>query len=242
MKRRHSMRTAAQYLTTAVGGFALAYLVVALLIFPASSVASDLSVPNVTGLAYDDATSRLKDAGFKASRGERRFDAAAPAGAVLAQTPVPGTTEPKGTTVVLDVSRGQRTVAVPRVVGLTLEQATAIIGKAGLELGDVQQVENVAPRGQVLLSSPVGGATVPTPSLVDLTVSDGPGMLTVPDLMGQDYGQARSLLGQLGFEVGTITYDDNDAFAPNTIIGQSPAASTSAPAGTTIQLTVAGRP
>jgi serine/threonine-protein kinase len=144
--------------------------------------------------------------------------------------------------VVLDVSRGQRSVEVPRVVGLTREQATAEIQDAGLEVGEVKTVENAAPRGQVLLSSPVGGATAPTPSKVDLTVSDGPGMLTVPDLIGQDYGQARLLLGQLGFEVGEVKYENNPAFRANTIIGQTPAANSSAPAGTTITLTVAGQP
>lgn len=236
------LRTAAPYLVSAVAGFVLAYLIVAVFIFPPNSVASDLSVPNVTGLSFDDATAKLHDEGFKVSRGERRFDATAPAGQVLGQTPIPGTTEPKGATVVLDVSRGQRSVEVPRVVGLTREQATAAIEEAGLEVGEVNQVENAAPRGQVLLSSPVGGARAPTPSSVNLTVSDGPGTLTVPDLIGQDFGQARSLLGQLGFEVGKVTYENNPAFRENTVIGQTPAANSSAPAGTTIQLTVAGQP
>jgi beta-lactam-binding protein with PASTA domain len=241
-KWRKRLRTVAPYLVSAVAGFALAYLIVAVFIFPPTSVASDLSVPNVTGLAFDDATGKLHDAGFKVSRGERRYDATVPAGQVLGQTPIPGTTESKGATVVLDVSRGQRSVEVPRVVGLTREQATAAIEDAGLEVGEVSQVENAAPRGQVLLSSPVGGATAPTPSSVNLTVSDGPATLTVPDLIGQDYGQARSLLGQLGFEVGNVTYEANPSFRANTVIGQSPAANSSAPAGTTIQLTVAGQP
>lgn len=239
---RTRLRSAAPYLASAVGGFVIAYLIVALFIFPATSVASDLSVPNVTGLGYDSATARLEEAGFETARGERRFDGAAPAGQVLGQTPLPGTTQPKGATVVLDVSRGQQNVEVPRLVGLTRQQAATAVEDAGLELGDVRQVENAAPRGQVLLSSPVEGASVPTPSRVDITVSDGPGTVNVPDLIGQDYGQARSLLGQLGFDVGEITYDQSGAFAANTVIGQSPAANTPAPAGTTIRLTVAGKP
>ena len=239
---RKLLRAAAPYLAAAVGGFAIAYFIVAVFIFPPTTAASDLSVPNVTGLSFDSATARLHDEGFKVSRGERRYDATAPSGQVLAQSPNPGTTEPKGATVVLDVSRGQRSVEVPRVVGLTREQATAELDDACLEVGEVKSVENAAPRGQVLLSSPVGGAKAPTPSNVDLTVSDGPATLTVPDLIGQDYGQARSLLGQLGFEVGDVKYEANPAFRANTVIGQTPAANSSASAGTTIQLTVAGQP
>jgi len=239
---RRTLKSAAPYLGAAVGGFALAYFVVAVFIFPPTSAASDLAVPNVTGLSFDSATAKLHDEGFKVARGERRYDATAPAGQVLAQSPGPGTTEPKGFTVVLDVSRGQRSVEVPRVVGLTREQAAAEIEEAGLEVGEVTTVENAAPRGQVLLSSPVGGAKAPTPSKVDLTVSDGPGTLTVPDLIGQDYGQVRSLLGQLGFEVGEVRYENDPAFRANSVIGQSPAAGSSASAGTTIDLTVSGQP
>jgi beta-lactam-binding protein with PASTA domain len=241
-KWRRRLRGLVPYLVSAVAGFALAYLIVAVFIFPPTSVASDLSVPNVTGLAFDDASSKLRDAGFKVSRGERRYDATVPAGQVLGQTPIPGATEPKGATIVLDVSRGQRSVEVPRVIGLTREQATAAIQDAGLEVGEVSQVENAAPRGKVLLSSPVGGAKVPTPSSVNLTVSDGPATLTVPDLIGQDYEQVRSLLGQLGFQVGNVTYEANPSFRANTVIGQTPVANSSAPAGTTIQLIVAGQP
>lgn len=241
-KWRRLLKAAAPYIGAAVGGFALAYFIVAVFIFPPTSAASDITVPNVTGLSFDSATAKLHDEGFKVARGERRYDATAPAGQVLAQTPNPGTTEPKGFTVVLDVSRGQRSVEVPRVVGLTREQATAEIQEAGLEVGEVKTVENAAPRGQVLLTSPVGGARAPTPSKVDLTVSDGPGMLTVPDLIGQDYGQARLLLVQLGFEVGEVQYENNPAFRANTVVGQSPAANSSAPAGTIINLTVSGQP
>lgn len=241
-KWRRLLKKVAPYIGAAVGGFALAYFIVAVFIFPPTSAASDVTVPNVTGLSFDSATAKLHEEGLKVARGERRYDATAPAGQVLAQTPNPGTSEPKGFTVVLDVSRGQRSVEVPRVVGLTREQATAEIEEVGLEVGEVKAVENAAPRGQVLLTSPVGGARAPTPSKVDLTVSDGPGMLTVPDLIGQDYGQVRSLLVQLGFEVGEVRYEDNPAFRANTVVGQSPAANSSAPAGTIINITVSGQP
>jgi beta-lactam-binding protein with PASTA domain len=64
----------------------------------------------------------------------------------------------------------------------------------------------------------------------------------VPDVMGQDYNQARALLFQLGFQVGHVTVDSSGRFTPNTVIGQSPAASSNAPAGTTVSLTISGRP
>jgi serine/threonine-protein kinase len=242
VKWRKLGRRARPFVVTAAGGFLSAYLLVALFIFPNRSVASDQPVPNVTGIAYTEAVERLAQAGFKAAKGEQRYQATAPKGAVLAQTPEPGTIEPKGATVVLDLSRGQQLGEVPRLVGLTQQQAEIALGNAGLDVGEVSTLKSNAPRGQVLASSPVAGKSVPLPSPVNLTVSEGPATVMVPDVMGQDYNQARALLFQLGFQVGHVTVDSSGRFAPNTVIGQSPAASSNAPAGTTVSLTISGTP
>lgn len=241
MRRGRGMaRRSIPYLAAATGGFVLAYLVVALFIFPARLVSSDLPVPNVTGIDWAAAKAKLETAGFKVARGEQRYTTGAPEGAILSQSPAPGSIEPKGSAVVLDVSRGQRSGEVPRLVGLTRQQAEMAIQNAGLDIGDVTAMADDAPRGQVLSTSPEAGARVPIPSAVSLVVSDGPGTVHVPDVTGQDYASARSLLGQLGFVVGRVTVDTASTFPPNTVVGQSPAANSSAPAGATITLTIAG--
>lgn len=240
MRGRGLARRGIPYVVAATGGFLLAYLIVALFVFPARLISSDGPVPNVTGIGYDSATARLKRAGFKPAKGEQRYTTAAPEGAVLAQNPMPGALEPKGTSVVLDVSRGQRTGEVPRLVGLTRQQAELAIQNAGLDVGDVTSTKNDAPRGQVLSSSPDGGARVPIPSVVGLVVSDGPSSVRIPDVTGQDYAAARSLLAQLGFVVGAVRVDSTSTFPANTVIGQTPAANSAAAAGATVTLTISG--
>lgn len=242
MKGRGRARRGIPYVVAATGGFLLAYLIVALFIFPAKLISSDQPVPNVTGIGYDSAIARLKRAGFKPKRGERRYTNGEPEGTVLSQSPVAGGVEPKGTAVVLDVSRGQRTGEVPTLVGLTRQQAELAIQNAGLDVGDVTEIENDAPRGQVLSSSPDGGARVPIPSVVSFVVSDGPATVRIPDVTGQDYAAARSLLSQLGFAVGAVQVDSTSILPPNTVIGQTPAAHSAAPAGTTVTLTISAAP
>jgi eukaryotic-like serine/threonine-protein kinase len=243
MKRgRGIARRSLPFLVASTGGFLIAYLIVALFVFPAKLVSSDLPVPNVTGIDYVAAKARLEAAGFKVARGEQRYTTGAPEGAVLSQSPVPGSVEPKGSAVVLDVSRGQRSGEVPRLVGLTRQQAELAIQNAGLDVGDVTATADDAPRGQVLSASPEPGTRVPIPSAVSIEVSDGPGTVRVPDVTGQDYASARSLLAQLGFLVGRVTVDTMSAFPPNTVVGQSPAANSSAAAGATITLTISGGP
>jgi serine/threonine-protein kinase len=92
------------YAVTIVGGFLLAYLIVAFLVFPSGVVPTDAKVPNVGGLMFDDAAKRLAAVGFKAERGDQEYREATPPGTVLAQDPRPGTKEPEGSTVTLTVS------------------------------------------------------------------------------------------------------------------------------------------
>lgn len=242
MSLRGGSRRAIPYLAAAAGGFGAAYLIVAFLVFPVSLASADVLVPNVTGLPFSDASTRLAQAGFRVSKGEQRYDNTAPEGTVLSQSPLPDAPESKGTRVVLDLSRGQRMVEVPRVAGTTLPQAQQIIQSAGLDVGVVTEQSDPAARGTVLASAPASGARVPVPSPVALTVSAGPASVTIPDVVGQDYAAARTLLVQLGFVVGEVSVDTTSALAPNSVISQTPGAGSSAAAGDTIALVIARKP
>ena len=77
MSWRSRVRTSLVYVVSIVAGFALAWLIVAFVVFPSGVVPRDVKVPNVTGLMFDEATQRLAQAGFKSEQGEARFTASA---------------------------------------------------------------------------------------------------------------------------------------------------------------------
>lgn len=242
MKWRGFARRTIPYLVSATAGFILAYVIVALFVFPAKLISTDTKVPNVLGMRYQDAVDKLEAAGFVAERGEERFHGSTPAGLVLQQTPVPDAVEPAGATVVLDVSRGQQMAQVPPLTGLTGSQASSAIERAGLVVGSIVEANSDAPRGQVLTSEPASGTRVAVPSAVDLTVSRGPSTMQVPDVIGQSVDQARSLLRQLGLRVGDVEVDPFSTFPANTVVSQTPAANQTVPAGSAVTLRIAGSP
>jgi len=236
------LKRLAPYAAVGGAGFALAWAIVALFIFPASSRASDVPVPNVGGLPFDQAKQVLTDSGLVAQRGEQRFDLNAPAGTVLDQSPSPLTVLPRGARVVLDISRGQRTVEVPVITGLTQAQAELTLSNSGLDLGDVVMMDSPSPRGTVLNAFPAAGVRVPAASAISITVSAGPGLVTIPDVTGQSYAQARSLLEQLGFQVGPATEDTASSAPAGTVIAQDPPPTRAVVAGSVVTLTVANKP
>jgi serine/threonine-protein kinase len=222
---------------TAAAGFALAYLIVALLIFPKQLVSSDTSVPSVIGMTYDEASRRLDRDGFRTSTGEQRYHQSAPEGTVLEQTPPAGSREPRGTTIALDLSRGPRFGQVPSVVGMAQGEAERLIDEAGLERGIVREQSSDEPRGQVLSTTPEAGSRVALPASVSLVVSTGPGAVEVPDVVGQAVSEARALLQQIGFRIRT-RMDSLSTTPAGTVVQQRPGPGSSARSGAVITLTV----
>ena len=224
------------------GGFVLAYAIVALFVFPNNGKPTDLEVPNVTGLPLEQARQVLLDSGFVPQRGEQRYESTVPAGTVLGQSPPPQSVHSRGARIVLDVSRGQRTVEVPTVTGLTQQQAELTLVNASLDIGEVVVMDSPSPRGTVLQSFPAAGVRVPAASAISITVSAGPGLVTVPDVTGQAYAGARTMLEQLGFQVGPAIEDTTSTAAPGTIVAQDPPPTRAVAAGSAVTLTVANKP
>ncbi len=234
-------RRSAPFVAASGGGFVLAYAIVGLFIFPNSGHRPDVPVPNVIGLPFDQAKQILADSGFVPQRGEQRYESTVPAGTVLGQSPAPQRILPRGARVVLDLSRGQRTVEVPIISGLTQQQAELTLQSAGLDIGDILVMDSPSPRGTVLNSFPASGVRVPAASAIAITVSAGPGLVTVPDVLGQAYSAARSLLEQLGFQVGPALEDTTSTAMPGTVTAQDPSPIRAVSAGSAVTLTVANK-
>ena len=240
MNWRGRVRTSLVYLVSIAAGFALAYLVVAFVVFPSGVIPKDVKVPNVTGLMYDEAILRLTQAGFNGEQGEQRFNNSAPKMTVLEQSPPPGAREGIGNPVILVVSGGQRIVAVPTVTGMTKIEAQAVLEKEGFDVGDATESPSNAPRGTVIATRPAAGAQISVPSTVSLVLSGGAAVIQMPSLVGRDVDGARQTMLQLGVRDVTIVWDPMAIGARGTVIGQNPVASATLLPGSSVQLRVAG--
>lgn len=230
------------FLVAGVSGFAIAFILVAALVFPADDAPQEVRVPSVLGLPFADAERRLVAVGLKTTLGERRFANDAPRSAVLAQNPVGGKRVNVGTEVVLDVSDGQQGVNVPALNGLSRDEAERALREIGLDVGEVTEEASTVAKSVVLSARPAAGQIVPPGTLVALVLSSGPSDLTMPDVIGRNAALARSLLEQVGLVLAPIEYDSLSTLAPGTVIAQSPAAGAKLAAGSMVSIRVAGTP
>lgn len=99
-----------------------------------SSGPAPVAVPDLLGRELEQARSAAQDAGLLVQVEHRRHDREVPAGRVIAQVPAAADTVARRSVVRLTVSEGPRTVEVPDVTGLTVDQARARAEQAGLRV------------------------------------------------------------------------------------------------------------
>jgi serine/threonine-protein kinase len=156
---------------------------------------------------------------------------------VTATDPPAGQSVPKGSKVRVNVMSGPQVSAVPSVVGMSIADAQTALHNAGFN-GNPTYVNNSdAPQGQVISQNPAGGTSEPQGTTINLSVSNGPPQVTVPDVVGYTSQQAVSTLEAAGFKVQQ-QYTSTDPSQDNIVQTQSPAGNSQAPAHSTVVITI----
>jgi beta-lactam-binding protein with PASTA domain/predicted Ser/Thr protein kinase len=97
-----------------------------------------IKIPDVAGQKEADAKATLQALGFQTPTTTEDFSTSVKKGDVIRTDPPIGSEAPKGSDVTLVVSKGPKTFAMPNVVGMTAEAATAKLEGLGLKVEEVR--------------------------------------------------------------------------------------------------------
>ncbi len=174
-------------------------------------------VPDVIGDPVAEARATLERRGFEVTTSG--LEACDDPDTVLEQDPRARSEAEQGSAVMLTVSLGQ-SVRVPPVNGRPLDQARKQLQDANLLVSTTEKASRDVDGGRVISSEPAGGTEVDCQSTVDLVVSKGPNLVTLPDVLGDSQEAAEAELERLGF---VVNVDTRDADEPEgTVIGEDP--------------------
>ncbi|MGN9760424.1 Stk1 family PASTA domain-containing Ser/Thr kinase [Streptomyces sp. SD31] len=195
-----------------------------------------VKVPDLQGYPLAKAKTELKESGLEPGMVTREFSDDVTRGSVISAAPDTGTKVRSGSAVALTVSKG-RPVDVPDVTGESLADAKAELTEAGLKVKVASaRVNSDFDAGQVARQSPTDGRQAAEGDTVTLTLSKGPEMIEVPDVVGDSVDDARAELEAAGFEV------DEDrgllGLFGDTVKKQSVDGGDTAPKGSTITITI----
>ncbi|WP_306967673.1 Stk1 family PASTA domain-containing Ser/Thr kinase [Streptomyces afghaniensis] len=197
----------------------------------------NVRVPALEGQRLDEARSLLKEDGLEPGMVTREFSEDVPRGSVISARPADGTKVRAGSAVALVVSKGSP-IDIPDVTGDDLADARAELTDAGLKVKVATErvTSSEFDKGQVARQSPNPGGRAAEGDTVTLTVSKGPEMIEVPDVVGDSVDDATRALKNAGFQVE----EDRGLLGlfGDTVKDQSVKGGETAPKGSTITIKI----
>ncbi|MEV4328963.1 Stk1 family PASTA domain-containing Ser/Thr kinase [Streptomyces sp. NPDC049597] len=196
-----------------------------------------VQVPDVVGRPLAEAERELRAAGLAPGVVTRKFDDSVPRGSVIGTDPEAGSSRSPDTAVSLVVSKGAP-IDVPDVTGESVQDATAELEEAGLKVKvAAQRINSPHEAGAVARQSAAEGTRLAAGDTITLTVSKGPRLVEVPDVVGDSVDDATAALEAAGF---VVDVKKNFPFLGETVESQSVAGGDEAPEGSTITIKIKG--
>jgi serine/threonine-protein kinase len=190
-------------------------------------------IPNVVGLTEVEARALLSDYTVTV---QRAHDPRIPNDRVASQIPLATTQATKGSAVTLTISDGPGDAIVPDdLVGMSLIDARTLLAAAGLVIAKTEAAPSDEVQGTVLSVTPEPGSKITAGSGVVLTIASGE--VEVPNLIGVEAIQAKTLLIQAGFLVREFN-DYDAAQSAGVVIRQAPDAGTTQTIGKPVTITI----
>jgi eukaryotic-like serine/threonine-protein kinase len=203
-------------------------------VFSGPAAPRTVAVPAVTNMTETEAKNQLFAAGLRVGDTQPQESSVEQKDHVLATDPPVGQVVDERTAVKLIVGSGPASVTVPRLEGMTVQQAQAALEQAGLELGAQSQQPTSDPSliNHVIDSTPKAGVSAKGGDSVAVIIGIQQTGVKVPDVSGQDVDNAEKALEAAGLKPQRPdNADDSD-----TVSGTSPSAGQVVPPNSDVEL------
>ncbi|WP_280468627.1 Stk1 family PASTA domain-containing Ser/Thr kinase [Nocardia cyriacigeorgica] len=221
---------------------ALAAVIVAIALFwvliGPGSKPDQVAVPDLSNSSAEEAQRKLEGLGFSVAIQDKP-DGKVDTGNVIATQPLGGSRVDEGSTITLQVSTGPAQVQVPRLTGLTQQEAEQKLNAIGLRLdGQVdKEASSEAELDKVIGQNPAEGASVEVDRAVKITIGSGPEQVRVPNVVGQDIEVAEPNLVE-GAKFKIVVQEVASSRPKGEVIATSPSGGSNAEKGSTVTVQV----
>lgn len=193
------------------------------------------TVPELTGKSQDEAQHSLTEAGLTVGAITDAYSEDVPQGQVISQSVAAGTSLAHDSAVDIVLSKGRQPLTVPTLSGLSASAAKSAIEDLGLVAAPTDAYSDTVAEGQVISQQTREGSTLHRGDSVAYTVSKGPEKVAIPDVVGLQREEARSLLESAGF---TVKEEAILGGFFGTVRSSDPAAGTMTKKGSTVTITI----
>ena len=223
-----------------VGGIAAAAIVIFALVSLLGSGTAMRTVPNLATLTVEQAEEAIEEAGFVPGEPEYTYNDSVDKGIVCEQDPAAYREMPEGSVINFKVSNGPapiEQVEVPDLRNKTQEEAEEALKDAKLtgNRGTDEESDEVD-EGKVASQDTEPGAMVDAGTAITYHISSGASQKVIPNVVGDSQSSATKRLEDEGFVV-QVSQQHSDK-PEGTVTAVNPGVGESAPAGSTVTITV----
>jgi serine/threonine-protein kinase len=205
-----------------------------------SSGPAPVTVPAIFKTQWSSAKNQLDAIGFS-YKVTQQYNSKLPAGTVIDVKPPGGQQVAPDATLTIGVSKGPAPVTVPDVTRATYPDAAGALAASSFKVTRGLPVfSNDIPRGQVAYTVPRAGTSAKFGSTVQIKMSAGPIMVTVPDLIGLTFEEAKANVDEVA--TGLALSVNGSIRGDEVVVDQTPGPRASVPLETTTVELTFGRP
>ena len=182
-----------------------------------------IEVPSVLNMTVAEATEILNERGLGIKEVEE-YSAEYEAGKIFAQSVEAGEMVDAHTQIIVTVSKGANSFALPDVIGMSQAEAEKTMKNKDLKYTfEYESTDDNSLIGTVAATDPIANTTVNSGDTIKITLYKGTNQqnVIVPNLVGLTESDARKEIQENGFEIGEVTYKYDDSVPADEVIAQS---------------------
>lgn len=200
-------------------------------------------VTSVVGKSLEDAESLLQEENLVVRTKEENSDTI-PKDYIIRQSIDPGEKVEAGSEIVLTVSLGAESFAVPTVTNKSLSEAKNSITNLGLKYSTEYEYSDKVEEEKVIRTEPSAGSSVSKGDTIKIILSKGKEIKTtkVPDIRGLSKEDAKEALEEKGLKLGNVTNEYSSEYAKGLVMAQEVKANKEVDQGTKVSVTISKGP
>ncbi len=181
-----------------------------------------VSIPSIVGMKSSEAKNTLTQANLNLKITKEVFSEEIGKGRVIEMNPSAGEKIAADGLIKVTISKGPERYLVPKLSGLSLADAGALLTKSKLVIGSTNYVFNDKVEKDLIIgSSPTSGELIKKNSPVNLLISKGSDLIDVGAYAGKSSDQALNELNDAGFDV-TVKEKFSETIKAGNVISRDP--------------------
>ena len=201
----------------------------------------NVAIPELVGLTEEDVKAKLNGTKFTYEITGEEYSGDVEKGKVVSQDPTyrKNYTIKENSNIKIVISKGTEKTTVPKVVGMTYEEAVKELEKNKLKAAKEEEISEKVEEGYVIKQEVEEGTELNAGDSIKVFVSIGNGKekIVVPGVVGKSENSAKTELENAKLKV-EVVYEEDKSKSDGVVLKQSVAVSEVVDEGTTVTLTV----